>query len=291
MNLRSQKEKADILLSLHRNGKLLVLPNVWNPIGARILEKRGFPAVATASAAISASLGYQDGEKIKRATAIDLIGRIAHSVDVPVTADIETGYAESLSELQVTAQQVVESGAVGVNIEDGLEWGGGLRTIEDQCQRISAFRKSADRCGVRLVINARTDSFVSSSFTCKEEAMEEVVKRAEAFSKAGADCFYPIGPGDEATVRLLRDRIKSPINILVQPTAAPLSVMQDIGINRVSFGPYIFRSLLRKFADIADVFLTTGDYSCFSDMMSRAEVGEYLLREHEQMLDEPNVVR
>jgi 2-methylisocitrate lyase-like PEP mutase family enzyme len=134
---------------------------------------------------------------------------------------------------------------------------------------------------VRLVINARTDSFVSSSFTSKEEAMEEAVKRAEAFSKAGADCFYPIGPGDEATVRLLRDRIKSPINILVQPTAAPLSVMQDIGINRVSFGPYIFRSLIRKFAEIADVLLTTGDYSCFSDMMSRAEVGEYLLREHE----------
>ena len=151
MNLRSQREKADMLLSLHRNGNLLVLPNVWNPIGARILEKKGFPAVATASAAISASLGYQDGEKIKRATAIDLIGRIARSVAVPVTADIETGYAESLSELEVTAQQVVESGAVGVNIEDGLEWGGGLRTIEDQCQRISAFRKSADRCGGQVI--------------------------------------------------------------------------------------------------------------------------------------------
>ena len=281
MNLRSQREKADVLLSLHTNGKLLVLPNVWNPIGARILEKKGFPAVATASAAISASMGYQDGEKIKRSTAIDLIGRIARSVDVPVTADIETGYAETLSELEVTAQQVVESGAVGVNIEDGFEWGGELRTIGDQCHRISAFRNFADHCGVRLVINARTDSFVSSSFASKEEAMEEAVKRAEAFSKAGADCFYPIGPGDEATVRLLRERIKSPINILVQPTAAPLSVMQDIGINRISFGPYIFRSLIRKFADIADVLLTTGDYSCFSDMMSRAEVGEYLFRGHE----------
>jgi 2-methylisocitrate lyase-like PEP mutase family enzyme len=281
MNLRLQREKADMLLSLHRNGNLLVLPNVWNPIGARILEKKGFPAVATASAAISASLGYQDGEKIKKATAIDLIGRIARSVAVPVTADIETGYAESLSELEVTAQQVVESGAVGVNIEDGLEWGGGLRTIEDQCQRISTFRKSADRCGAQLVINARTDSFVSSSFTSKEEAMEEAVARAKAFAEAGADCFYPIGPGDEATVRLLRDRIKSPLNILVSPTAAPLATMRDIGVNRVSFGPYIFRSCTRKFADIVNVLLTTGDYSCFSDMMSRAETGEYLLTAHE----------
>lgn len=281
MNLRSQREKADVLLSLHTNGKLLVLPNVWNPIGARILEKKGFPAVATASAAISASLGYQDGEKIERATAIDLIGRIVRCVNVPVSADIETGYAESLSELEETAQQVVESGAVGVNIEDGLEWGGGLRTIDEQCQRISAFRRSADRCGVRLVINARTDSFVSSAFASKEEAMEEAVARAKAFSEAGADCFYPIGPGDEATVRLLRDRIQSPINILASPTAAPLDIMRDVGVNRVSFGPYIFRSCTRRFADIVDVLRDTGDYSCFADMMSRAEVGEYLLPGHE----------
>jgi 2-methylisocitrate lyase-like PEP mutase family enzyme len=283
MNVRSQQDKADVLLSLHTNRKLLVLPNVWNPIGARILEKKGYPAVATASAAISASLGYQDGEKIKRATALDVIARIAQSVEVPVTADIETGYAESLSELETTAQQVVESGAVGVNIEDGLEWGGGLRTIEDQCQRISAFREFADRCGVRLVINARTDSFVSSSFATKEEAIEEAVKRAEAFSEAGADCFYPIGPGDEATVRMLRKRVQSPINILGSPTAASLSVMQEIGVNRVSFGPYLFRSCTRKFADMVDVLLTTGDYSCFSDMMSRAEIGEYLLTGYEEI--------
>jgi 2-methylisocitrate lyase-like PEP mutase family enzyme len=277
MNLRAQKKKAEILLSLHTRGNLLVLPNVWNPIGARILEKKGYPAVATASAAISASLGYQDGEKIKRATAIDLIGRIARSVDVPVTADIETGYGESLSELEETAQQVIDSGAVGVNIEDGLAWGGALRTIEDQCQRIATVRQYADRRGVHLVINARTDSFVSSSFTNKEEAAEEAVTRAKAFSEAGADCFYPIGPGDEATVRLLRDRIGSPLNILVLPTAAPLSIMRDIGVNRVSFGPFIFRSCTRKFADITNVLRTTGDYSCFSDMMSREEIGEYLL--------------
>lgn len=98
MNKRSQKEKAELLLSLHRGGDLLVLPNIWDPIGARILAAKGYPAIATASAAVSASLGYQDGEKINRSTLIELLGRIARSVDVPVTADIETGYGESLSE-------------------------------------------------------------------------------------------------------------------------------------------------------------------------------------------------
>src|SRR5262245_26508018 len=160
MSKRSQKEKAEALLSLHMDGGLLVLPNIWDPIGARILEAKGYPAVATASAAVSASLGYQDGEKINRSTLIDLLGRIARSVDVPVTADIETGYGESMSELELTAEQVIESGVVGVNIEDSLEKSAGLRAIEDQCQRISTLRQVANRHGLHLVINVRVDMLV-----------------------------------------------------------------------------------------------------------------------------------
>lgn len=281
MNKRSQKEKADVLLSLHKGGNLLILPNIWDPIGARILEAKGYPAVATASAAVSASLGYQDGEKISRSTLIDLLGRIARSVDVPVTADIETGYGESLSELELTAERVIESGVVGVNIEDRLEKEGGLRTVEEQCQRLSTFRQIADRQGIHLVINARVDSFVSPSFTNGERAMEEAVMRARAYAAAGADCIYPIGPGDEATVRTLRERIESPINILGSPTATPLPVLREIGINRVSFGPFVFRSCLRKFVDIVEGLRTNGDYASLSDPMSRAEVAEYLRSEHE----------
>jgi 2-methylisocitrate lyase-like PEP mutase family enzyme len=281
MSKRSQKEKAEVLLSLHLGGDLLVLPNVWDPIGARVLAAKGYPAVATASAAMSASLGYQDGERINRSTLIDLLGRIARSVDVPVTADIETGYGESLSELELTVQQVIESGVVGVNIEDSLEKGGGLRTVEEQCQRISTLRQIANRQGVHLVINARVDSFVSPSFTNGQRAMEEAVMRARAYAAAGADCIYPIGPGDETTVRMLRDRIESPINILGAPTAAPLSVLREIGVNRVSFGPFVFRSCLRKFVDIVEGLRADGDYASLSDLMSGAEVSEYLRSEHE----------
>jgi 2-methylisocitrate lyase-like PEP mutase family enzyme len=281
MLLRTQREKAKILLSLHTRSEMLVLPNVWNPIGSQILEKKGYPAVATASAAISASLGYQDGEKIKRSTLIDIIERIARSAEVPVTADIEAGYGETMPELEVTAQQIIEAGVAGVNIEDSLEGGGALRTIENQCQRISLLRQVADRHDLHLVINARIDSYFSSSFTSKEEATEEAVMRAKAYFEAGADCVYPMGPGDEATVRSLRSRIESPLNILVSPTAAPLHVLKSIGVNRVSFGPFIFRSCLRKFTDIVDQLLTSGDYACFSDMMSRVETDDYLLREHE----------
>lgn len=95
----SQAAKAQILLTLHNNGKLLILPNVWNPIGARMLESKGFPAVATASAAIAESLGYSDGEQLKLDSMLDMIARIVRSVNVPVTADIEAGYSDSISGL------------------------------------------------------------------------------------------------------------------------------------------------------------------------------------------------
>ena len=281
MSKRSQKEKAEVLLSLHTGGDLLLLPNVWNPIGARILAANGYPAVATASAALSASLGYEDGEKIRRSTLIEFIGHIARSVDIPVTADIEAGYGTSLAELQETVRQVVDTGVVGVNIEDSTKEGGALRPVAEQCQRISVVRQVADGRSVHLVINARVDCFVSSSFPDKAKAMDEAVARARAYSEAGADCIYPMGPGDERTVRILRDRIQSPINILASPTATPLSVLREIGVNRVSFVPFVFRSCLRKFVDIVEGLRTNGDYASLSNMMSRAEVAEYLLNGHE----------
>ncbi len=255
---------------------MLVLPNVWNPIGARVLQDKGYPAVATASAAISASLGYLDGERIKRETLIDLVGRIAASVDVPVTADIEAGYGTTTSELEETIAAVIESGVVGVNLEDSFEEEGVLRPVEEQCHRISVVREFAARQGLHLVINARVDSFLSSAFADQFEATEDAVARARAYAQAGADCLYPIGPGDEEAVKVLRARIDSPINILVTPAAAPLQALQALGVNRVSFGPFIFRSCIRKLTDIVDTLRTSGDYTCFSDMLSREEADEYL---------------
>ncbi len=277
----AQKHKARSLLSLHTQTALLVLPNVWNPIGARVLQAKGYPAVATASAAISASLAYEDGEKLKRSTLIDLIGRIACSVDVPVTADIEAGYGRSTADLDETINEVIDSGVVGVNIEDSLEEEGVLRPVEEQSRRISVVRQAADRRGIPLVINARVDSFLSSSFGDYGDATEDAVTRAKAYAEAGADCIYPIGPGDEETAKVLRTRIELPINILVTPSAAPLKVLETIGVNRVSFGPFVFRSCLRKFIDIAESLLNQGDCSFFSDMLSEAETTEYLTDGHE----------
>jgi 2-methylisocitrate lyase-like PEP mutase family enzyme len=203
-------------------------------------------------------------------------------VAIPVTADIEMGYGKSLAELERTVEQLIESEAVGLNLEDSLKTKGrrALRALEEQCHRIAKVRQVAERKGVPLVINARVDAYFCLSI--KEDATEEAVARAKSYSEAGADCIYPIGPGDEATIRILRGRIKAPINILASPSAVPLSVLHELGVNRVSFGPFVFRSVLRKFVEIAEAVMANADYSIFGEIMTDAQVGEFLRTEPER---------
>jgi 2-methylisocitrate lyase-like PEP mutase family enzyme len=285
MTTSEQQRKAQALRELHSAGKLLVLPNVWDPVGARVLVATGYRAVATASAAISASLGFQDGERIYRSTMLAVVSRIAHAVDVPVTADMESGYGATIGELEETTRALIESGAVGLNIEDSLPEGGALRPIREQAERIGTVRAAAAARGIPLVINARIDTLLEGEASERERQIEETIERAAAYAEAGADCVYPIGPGDEATLNVLRARIASPINVLATPAAAPLETMAAIGINRVSFGPFIFRSCLRKFSDIASALARLEGYECFSrETLTRDEASAYLTPERERGL-------
>lgn len=262
-------QKARILRELHEfrvERGPLVLPNIWDPIGARVLAAKGAPAVATASAAVSASLGYEDGEKIKRSTLIDILRRIAGSVGVPVTADVERGFGASRQALAETTRLVLEAGVAGINLEDSLEEGGELRGIDDQCERIATVRETAASYGVDLVINARVDTFLPVDAVPSDELLDETQTRATAYIEAGADCIYPVGPGDMETVRKLRDRISAPINILGSPRSASIAQLAEIGVNRVSFGPFVFRACLRTFSDIADALIKQSDASGLSDM-------------------------
>lgn len=257
--------QAERLLSLHHGEGILILPNIWNPMGARMLESKGFPAVATASAAIAESLGYRDGEQIRFETMLEVVGRIARAVEVPVTADFEAGYAESIPQLQENTGRMLDAGAVGINFEDSVDDGARLRPIPEQVERIEAVREAALRRGLPLVINARADSFLAEGAASDEERLEDAVRRCEAYARAGADCVYPIGRGDSATLAALRRRLRTPINVLATAHTASLVELQQMGINRVSFGPFVFRSLLAKMSGIFDALLAREGYGVVTD--------------------------
>lgn len=282
MRNKTQQKKAEQFSALHSMEKLLVMPNIWNPVGARILEAKGFPAVATASAAISSSLGYRDGEKIKLSTHLFIIKRIVDSVKIPVTADIESGYASDLKELRNSINGIIDTGVAGLNIEDSVGKEGFIRNAEEQSERIAIVREVSEERGLHLFINARIDCFLSDTSDSKEEVIKEIVKRADAYCSAGADCVYPIGVLDLKTIKTLRNEISSPINILGSHRTIPLKTMQEIGINRVTFGPFIFRSALKKFVNIIEELGKLGDYNCFSeDTFSYEEALKFLREEKE----------
>lgn len=276
--MNKQAHLARRLFDLHHSGELLLLPNIWNPIGARMLQAKGFPAVATASAAISAMLGYQDGEQIWRETLLDILRRIVASVDVPVSADYEAGYADTLDDLAESIGQLLDTGVVGLNIEDSLGDEGKLRPLNEQVERIQVVREVAEKRGIHLVINARPDSFFAG-FATREDALEDAVTRATAYIAAGADCIYPIGASDPAIIRQLHQRIAAPINILGSSAAPPLATLREIGVQRVSLGPFVFRSVLQRFEEVVDQVQGADAYP--ANVMSGGDVAAYLRQDSE----------
>lgn len=244
----SRIDKAARLRELHLTGRLLVLPNAWDAASARVLADAGFPALATASYAVSHSLGHEDGEGAPPEEMFAAAARITRSVDVPVTVDAESGYGLTPAEL---AECLREAGAVGCNLEDTLHGeaaGGGhaLAGLTAQAERVRALRDADPH----LVINARTD-VLDGPGTPGEEAVEEAVARGRAYLEAGADCVFAIGATDETTIRTLTDRIPGPLAVLYRPGMPSLAKLAELGVARVTFGPGLFRAAMATLGDLA----------------------------------------
>lgn len=260
MRLRSLslREKAERLRALHHGEAPLVLVNVWDVAGAKIIEELGFPAVATASAGISASFGFEDNESIGRETMLAAVKRIANSVEVPVTADIEAGYGPTVDDAIATARGVIEAGAVGLNFEDSAHKDTSqLYDAQLQARRIEAIRATGKQLGVPLVINARTDVYFRTELP-EEEKFREAVRRAAIYLKAGADCIYVLGPKDEETIARLVKEIRAPINLLAFPDAPSIAKMAELGVKRISFGPRPMRHAMTAFRQAAENVRNSG---------------------------------
>ena len=135
MDRLTQYEKAERLRALHHGPAPLVLPNAWDVASAVVVAAAGFEAVASSSAGVAATLGYPDGERISREEMLDMVARIAVAVDLPVTADMEAGYGETVAAAVATAEGVIAAGAVGLNIEDAASTAsGGSLLLEVEAQ-------------------------------------------------------------------------------------------------------------------------------------------------------------
>jgi 2-methylisocitrate lyase-like PEP mutase family enzyme len=232
------KAHAGRLRELHHAGEMPVLPNVWDAASATIVAEAGFPVVATASATISAMLGYPDGEGAPWQEMFAAAGRVARAVPVPVTVDAEAGYGMEPREL---AGRLLEIGAAGCNLEDTGHLAGGLVDAAVHAERLAAIRAAADDAGVPILINARADTFLPASGVPEEERVAEAVRRGGLYLAAGADCIYPIGVSDEKDIATLVAGLPGPVNANTRPAGPDLAKLRELGVARVSYGPRLYR--------------------------------------------------
>lgn len=256
-----------------------MLVNVWDAASAKLVEEAGAHALATSSSAISWSLGFPDGNQLPRALAMEALSRIAAATDLPVTADIETGYAGSDGAfddalLRQTITAVLASGAVGVNIEDS--GGEPLTDVAEQARRIGVIRAVAEETGVRLFINARTDTFLSGRFP--DSAYEETLRRAPAYLAAGADGIFVPGVTDLHILHELSRRIPAPLNALAGVGAPSVGELHDAGVRRISIGGNTAKAAYATVSRVAADVLGDGNWSELAGARSHAEMDALFTR-------------
>jgi 2-methylisocitrate lyase-like PEP mutase family enzyme len=254
----TQVEKAAQFLQLH-HGAGLLLPNAWDIASARLFEEAGFPAIATTSAGIAFAKGYPDGQLISRDEMLDAVGKIAAAVKVPVTADVEAGYGPEPETVAETMKRVIAAGAVGVNLEDNTGYPNPLYSVETQVERIRAAREAATQAGVRLVINARTDTYLFQ-IGAAETRMDDTLARARAYLEAGADSIFVPGVTDALTIQALVNSVPGPLNILAGPGAPSAPTLFKLGVKRISVGSSVMQATMGLVKAIAQELRDQGTY-------------------------------
>lgn len=272
MSNLEQRKKAEALRALHSARQVLLLANVWDVASARIIEQGGFPALATSSAGVAFSQGYPDGEKIPPRRMIAVIARIAAAIRVPLTADVEAGYGRTPEDAARTAGEVIEAGAVGMNLEDAT--GDAAHPLADlavQLEKIRAVRQASEKAGVPLVLNARTDVYLLEVGE-PGSRYDETVRRLAAFRDAGADCVFVPGLSDPPSIARLVADLKCPVNILVVPGSPSVAQLATLGVKRISLGSGPMRATLGLLRRLATELQTQGTYTNLGGAPAYAEM-------------------
>ena len=276
----SQHERAARFRQLHGGtDAILVLPNAWDAMSARVVEAAGAQAIATTSAGVSWALGHPDGQGLTREAMAAAVRVMVDAVQVPVTADVESGYGTGTPEdVAETARAVIAAGAVGINLEDapGRDGAVVLETAQ-QAERIGAAREAARSAGVDLFINARTDILLRKVGD-EGTRFDETVRRAQAYLAAGADGIFVPGVSDADTIQRLAAAVGAPLNVIGGPGVPSVPELRRLGVARVSVGPGLARAVMAHIRRAATEVLGAGTYEELRDQVASPEANALFAR-------------
>jgi 2-methylisocitrate lyase-like PEP mutase family enzyme len=233
--------KFELFASLHIAGDPVVLFNAWDAGSAAAVAKSGAKAIATGSASVAMANGFGDGQEVPIELALANAERIVRAVDLPVTVDVEGGYATDADGLTTNGRRLVETGAVGCNFEDQVVGTDRLYDIADQAARIGALR---DGVGNAFFINARTDLFLKAAADAHDEALaDQAIERGRAYADAGVNGYFIPGLANLSLVERITNAVGVPVNAMHLPNGPSRAEWASAGIARVSHGPFPFMAM------------------------------------------------
>ena len=263
MTSAEQKQLADSFRARHRRKPVLLLPNAWDAMSARLFVAAGFDALATTSGGVAWALGYADGEQTPWREVVEATRRIVRTAGVAVTADIEAGYGATASAVGDHVAEIIASGVVGINLEDGLHATPPMRSVEDAASRIRAARAAADRAGIPIVINARCDLYFHG-LGSDAERFAETVARCRAYVEAGADCVYPFGLRDPGIIAALVEALAVPVNITGRPGMPDAAALEQLGVARITVATAPALVAMSAIRTLAEGLRATGSFEALA---------------------------
>ena len=244
--------RARTLLELHTAPEILVLANVWDVVSARVVAgTEGVRALATASHSIAATFGFEDGEQIPQNLHLDMVGLIVAAVDLPVSMDLEAGYGDPGE----TTRLAITAGAVGGNLEDQM------KPLDEAVAAVEAVLSAGREAGIDFVLNARTDAFIRAEpGTAPEEKLAEAIRRGRAYLEAGAPVVFVPGVVARDDIAALVDAFgPQKLSVISVPgKSLPVRELQELGVARVSTGPFTQRVALTALQDAASGLFAGG---------------------------------
>lgn len=237
------QNRAETLVALHRAPEILSVVNVWDVISATtVAALPETKALATASHSIAATFGYPDGEVIPLELHLDMIGRICAAVELPVSADLEAGYGDAGE----TVRRAIGVGVVGANLEDQV------KPLDESVAAVAAAVAAGEAEGVSFALNARTDVFLRAGERALDEVVADAIERGRAYLDAGATSVFVPGKLDDATViRLVEALGPQRISVIGLPGVQSATRFEELGVARISYGPWTQRVALTALQDAA----------------------------------------
>ncbi|MHB8529085.1 MAG: isocitrate lyase/PEP mutase family protein [Caulobacteraceae bacterium] len=261
----SPAQKRARFRSLHEAG-CFALPNPFDVGSAIALQSLGFSAIASTSSGMAWSMGRADNT-VGLEDVLAHLSALAAAVDIPLNADFEGGFAIEPAGVAANVLRAAESGVAGLSIEDST--GDRVQPLFDfalAVERIAAARHALDRSAPDVVLTARTEGFIAG-----RPDLEETLRRLTAFARAGADCLYAPGLGDEAQIaEVVKAVAPKPVNVLT--AGLSMDALAGLGVRRVSVGGALARVAWGGFLAAAREIADHGTFSAFAQAASGREL-------------------